>query len=35
VGVFDIDSPVLERFSEEDRVGLEAMVAAFVEATDC
>jgi GAF domain-containing protein len=35
IGVFDIDSPVLDRFSEEDRVGLEAMVAAFIEATDC
>ncbi|MBD8528880.1 MULTISPECIES: GAF domain-containing protein [unclassified Massilia] len=35
VGVFDIDSPVLERFTEEDRVGLEAMVQAFVDATDC
>jgi L-methionine (R)-S-oxide reductase len=34
IGVFDIDSPVLDRFSEEDRVGLEAMVKAFVEATD-
>jgi GAF domain-containing protein len=35
VGVFDIDSPVRDRFSDEDRVGLEAMVAAFVGATDC
>jgi len=35
VGVFDIDSPMLERFSEEDRVGLEAMVQAFIDATDC
>jgi GAF domain-containing protein len=35
VGVFDIDSPVPDRFSDEDRVGLEAMVAAFVGATDC
>jgi GAF domain-containing protein len=34
VGVFDIDSPVLDRFSEEDRVGLERMVAAFLDATD-
>jgi GAF domain-containing protein len=34
VGVFDIDSPVLDRFNEEDRVGLERMVAAFMEATD-
>jgi GAF domain-containing protein len=35
VGVFDIDSPVLDRFSDEDRAGLEAMLAAFIEATDC
>lgn len=34
VGVFDIDSPVPDRFKEEDRVGLERMVAAFMEATD-
>ncbi|UOD29197.1 GAF domain-containing protein [Massilia violaceinigra] len=33
-GVFDIDSPLLNRFSEEDRVGLEAMVQAFLDATD-
>jgi L-methionine (R)-S-oxide reductase len=33
-GVFDIDSPITNRFSEEDRVGLEAMVAAFLSATD-
>ena len=35
IGVFDIDSPALNRFSEEDRAGLEAMVAAFLAATDC
>jgi L-methionine (R)-S-oxide reductase len=34
VGVFDIDSPSLGRFSDADREGLEAMVAAFVAATD-
>lgn len=34
LGVFDIDSPVLDRFAEEDKVGLEAMVAAFLDATD-
>jgi L-methionine (R)-S-oxide reductase len=33
-GVFDIDSPLLDRFSEADRVGLEAMVKAFLDATD-
>jgi GAF domain-containing protein len=35
MGVFDIDSPVLDRFSDEDRAGLEAMVNAFLDATDC
>ena len=34
VGVFDIDSPLLDRFSDEDRAGLEAMVQAFIDATD-
>lgn len=33
-GVFDIDSPSLNRFAEADQRGLEAMVAAFVRATD-
>lgn len=32
-GVFDIDSPSLNRFSEADQHGLEALVAAFVAAT--
>jgi GAF domain-containing protein len=35
VGVFDIDSPLLNRFTDEDKAGLEAMVAAFLDATDC
>ena len=35
VGVFDIDSPTLERFTLEDQAGLEAMLAAFLDATDC
>ena len=34
LGVFDIDSPTLNRFSEADRAGLEALVAAFLAATD-
>jgi GAF domain-containing protein len=33
VGVFDIDSPTLNRFTAEDQQGLEALVAAFVAAT--
>jgi L-methionine (R)-S-oxide reductase len=35
VGVFDIDSPTPHRFSDADRAGLEAMVAAFLGATAC
>jgi GAF domain-containing protein len=34
LGVLDVDSPVLARFDAEDRRGLEAIVAAFIEATD-
>jgi L-methionine (R)-S-oxide reductase len=34
VGVFDLDSPLLARFDEDDRVGLEAVVAAIVPAID-
>ena len=34
LGVFDIDSPVLDRFSDEDRAGLERMLAAFLDGTD-
>lgn len=34
VGVFDIDSPTLNRFSSDDQQGLEQLVAAFVAATD-
>ena len=32
IGVFDVDSPVAGRFDAEDRVGLESIVAVFVEA---
>ena len=32
IGVLDIDSPVVGRFDDEDRVGLEAIAAAFVAA---
>lgn len=34
LGVFDIDSPTLNRFSEDDRAGLEALIAVFLAATD-
>jgi GAF domain-containing protein len=33
-GVFDIDSPHLNRFSAEDQQGLEALLAEFINATD-
>lgn len=33
-GVLDLDSPRLARFDEEDRVGLEAVVATLMAATD-
>jgi GAF domain-containing protein len=32
IGVFDVDSPVTGRFDAEDRVGLESVVRAFLEA---
>jgi GAF domain-containing protein len=35
LGVLDVDSPVPERFDEEDRGGLEAMVEVFVAALGC
>ena len=31
IGVFDLDSPRVNRFDEEDQHGLEAIAAAFVE----
>lgn len=33
-GVFDIDSPRLARFGDGDQAGIEALVAAFLAATD-
>lgn len=35
VGVLDLDSPHTGRFTEEDQRGIERLVAAFLEATDC
>lgn len=34
IGVLDLDSPSLSRFGEEDRIGLEAMVATLMVGTD-
>jgi len=34
IGVLDIDSPVFARFDDEDRVGLEALAAQWLAASD-
>jgi L-methionine (R)-S-oxide reductase len=34
VGVFDIDSPTLNRFSDIDQLGIEALVSIFLECSD-
>ncbi|MBA1205051.1 GAF domain-containing protein [Pseudomonas capeferrum] len=35
IGVLDLDSPRLARFSEADQAGIEQLVAVFLELTDC
>lgn len=35
IGVLDLDSPVLGRFSAADQVGIERLVEVFVQLTDC
>ncbi|MDD1965582.1 GAF domain-containing protein [Pseudomonas putida] len=35
IGVLDLDSPSLARFSEADQVGIEALVQIFLRLTDC
>ena len=35
IGVLDLDSPKLARFSEGDQAGLERLVAVFLALTDC
>ncbi|KAF0253247.1 GAF domain-containing protein [Pseudomonas putida] len=35
IGVLDLDSPKVGRFSEADQVGLERLTAVFLELTDC
>jgi L-methionine (R)-S-oxide reductase len=32
LGVWDVDSPVINRFDEEDRNGMQALCAVFMEA---
>ena len=34
IGVWDVDSPVLNRFDEDDRRGMEALVEAWIEHND-
>ena len=34
VGVFDLDSPLLDRFDAEDQAGLEAIAHAFIQTLD-
>ncbi|WLH02925.1 GAF domain-containing protein [Pseudomonas beijingensis] len=35
IGVLDLDSPKLARFSEHDQAGIEALAAIFLRLTDC
>ena len=35
IGVLDLDSPKLARFSEADQQGIEALAAIFLRLTDC
>ncbi|MCD5978880.1 GAF domain protein [Pseudomonas savastanoi pv. glycinea] len=35
IGVLDLDSPKVGRFSEQDQAGIEQLVAIFLKATDC
>ncbi|MGY4493162.1 GAF domain-containing protein [Pseudomonas sp. TE3610] len=35
IGVLDLDSPKLARFSEVDQAGMEKMVEIFLRSTDC
>ena len=35
IGVLDLDSPKVGRFSEQDQAGIERLAAIFLKATDC
>ncbi len=35
IGVLDLDSPSIGRFSEQDQQGIEALAAIFLRLTDC
>ena len=34
IGVFDVDSPVLARFDDEDRAGIEALVRVYLDSLE-
>jgi GAF domain-containing protein len=35
IGVLDLDSPSLARFTHQDQVGIEQLAAIFLRLTDC
>jgi len=35
IGVLDLDSPKLSRFSAQDQAGIEALAEVFLRLTDC
>ncbi len=35
IGVLDLDSPSLARFTPQDQVGIEQLAAIFLRLTDC
>ncbi|MGX8249723.1 GAF domain-containing protein, partial [Escherichia coli] len=35
IGVLDLDSPSVGRFTEADQAGIEALAAIFLAASDC
>jgi L-methionine (R)-S-oxide reductase len=35
IGVLDLDSPLLARFSQQDQAGIEQLAQVFIDASDC
>jgi GAF domain-containing protein len=35
IGVLDLDSPSLARFTQQDQAGIEQLAAIFLRLTDC
>ena len=35
IGVLDLDSPSIGRFSEQDQLGIEALAAIFLRLSEC